>query len=279
MMSDSAKKVEWDLPHSFDYRGQSVRFAMVGNGSPLVFVHGTPFSSVVWRKISPYFVQDRCVYFFDLLGYGQSEMRDGQDVSLGVQNDMFAALLQHWQIEKPDVVAHDFGGATALRTHLINGADFASLTLIDPVAIAPWGSPFVQHVRKFESAFAGLPPYIHEAILAAYIGGAAFQSLPQERLDLYCAPWHGEMGQAAFYRQIAQMDQRFTNEIEDSIPAIRCPVFILWGEEDQWIPINCGRKLASLIPNARFRALPRAGHLVQEDAPEAIVASLKDFLI
>lgn len=278
-MIDAADKVEWGLPYTFDYQGQSVRFGMVGNGAPMVFVHGTPFSSVVWRKIAPHFIQKRRVYFFDLLGYGQSEMRDGQGVSLGVQNDLFAALLSHWQIQNPDVVAHDFGGATALRTHLINGADFTSLTLIDPVAIAPWGSPFVNHVHQFEDAFGGLPPYIHEAILVAYIKGAAHQPLSEESLDLYCAPWRGETGQKAFYRQIAQMDQCFTDEIADSIPAVRCPVLILWGEADQWIPIERGRRLASLIPRAQFYAVPRAGHLVQDDAPEEVVAKLKDFLV
>ncbi len=278
-MADKSAKVLWDLPHTFLFRDQSVRFGMIGSGRPLVFVHGTPFSSVVWRKIAPHFARDRSVYFFDLLGYGRSEMRDRQDVSLGVQNDLFSALLQHWQIERPDVVAHDFGGATALRAHLINGVDFASLTLIDPVAIAPWGSPFVQHVRKFENAFGQLPPYIHDAIVVAYIGGAAFQPLSPEGLDLYCAPWRGEAGQAAFYRQIAQMDQRFTDEIAGGLPTIRCSVSILWGEEDQWIPIERGRKFASLIPNARFHSVARAGHLVQDDAPEAIVAELKSFLI
>jgi pimeloyl-ACP methyl ester carboxylesterase len=278
-MIGDANKIVWDLPHKFCFRGQTVRFGMFGSGQALVFVHGTPFSSAVWRNIAPHFARNRRVYFFDLLGYGQSEMRDGQDVSLGVQNDLFAALLMHWQIEAPDVVAHDFGGATALRTHLLNGADFRSLTLIDPVAIAPWGSPFVQHVRRFEGAFGGLPTYIHDAIVAAYIGGAAFQPLSRDSLDLYCAPWRSEAGKAAFYRQIAQMDQRFTDEIAARIPAIRCPVSLLWGEEDQWIPIERGRKLASLIPHARFHAVPGAGHLVQDDAPEAIVAELKNVLI
>ena len=270
-------EIGWELPYGFDFRGQTVRFNIVGSGEPLVFVHGTPFSSVVWRRIAPHFT-DRRIHYFDLLGYGQSDMRDGQDVSLAVQNELFAALLAHWRLNRPDIVAHDFGGATALRTHLINKADYASLLLIDPVAIAPWGSPFVQHVRKFEAAFSGLPAYIHEAILAAYVGGAAFRSLSPESLDLYCAPWRGERGQAAFYRQIAQMDQRFTDEIAGRIPEIRCPVSIIWGEEDQWIPIEQGRKLASMISNSQFRPVPGAGHLVQDDAPEAIVATLKDFL-
>jgi pimeloyl-ACP methyl ester carboxylesterase len=50
-------------------------------------------------------------------------------------------------------------------------------------------------------------------------------------------------------------------------------VQILWGEEDQWIPLARGRQLAAAIPEARFQSVPKAGHLMQEDAPEAIVAA------
>lgn len=264
----------WALPHTFSFEGQQVRYGVLGGGKPLVMLHGTPFSSVVWRRIAPYLADRRQIFYFDLLGYGRSEMRPQQDVSLGVQTRLFAALLSHWGVSHPDVVAHDFGGSTALRAHLLNGCEFASLTLIDPVAVAPWGSPFVRHVRDHEAAFAGLPAYIHRAILAAYIAGAAFQTLPPEDLRLYVQPWTGENGQAAFYRQIAQMDQRYTDEVEYRYGEVRCPVTILWGEKDAWIPIDRGQSLAARIPGATLRAVAGAGHLMQEDAPEAIVAAL-----
>ena len=74
------------------------------------------------------------------------------------------------------------------------------------------------------------------------------------------------------------MDQRYTDEIEGRYGEIDCPTLILWGEQDSWIPIERGRALASRIPNATFRAVQDAGHLVQEDAPEAIVAALLEFL-
>jgi pimeloyl-ACP methyl ester carboxylesterase len=73
-------------------------------------------------------------------GYGQSEMREGQDVSLGIQNRVLAGLLQLWGVEKPDVLAHDFGGATALRLHYLDKIDFASLLIFDAVAMAPFPS-------------------------------------------------------------------------------------------------------------------------------------------
>jgi len=55
-------------------------------------------------------------------------------------------------------------------------------------------------------------------------------------------------------------------------------VQILWGEDDQWIPIERGRALQGMIPGAQFHAVAKSGHLVQEDAPEAIVAALMRFL-
>jgi pimeloyl-ACP methyl ester carboxylesterase len=277
-MQEPSLAEHWDLPGSFDFEGQVVRFGAIGEGPPLVLVHGTPFSSVVWRRIAPHLARRRRVFYFDLLGYGRSEMREGQDVSLGVQNRVLCNLLDHWGAARPDVVAHDFGGATALRALLLDRRAYRSLTLIDPVALAPWGSPFVRHVRQHEAAFSGLPAYIHAAILPAYIGGAAHRRLSAEALRLYVEPWLSAAGQAAFYRQIAQMDQKYTDEIEGRYGEIGCPTQILWGEQDAWIPIERGRALAAAIPKAVFRAIPDAGHLVQEDAPEAIVAALLDFL-
>jgi pimeloyl-ACP methyl ester carboxylesterase len=266
----------WSLPETFAFEGQAVRFGVLGrpDRAPLVLLHGTPFSSIVWRRIAPHLTEHRQVFYYDLLGYGRSDMRTGQDVSLSVQGRLFAALLSHWHLSKPDVVAHDFGGCTALRAHLLHACEYGSLTLIDPVALAPWGSPFVRHVRDHEAAFAGVPPYIHAAILPAYIGGAAFRPLPASTLQLYVDPWLGVSGQAAFYRQIAQMDQRYTDEIESRYAEMRCPVRIIWGEQDAWIPVERGRELAKRIAGSSLRVVPDAGHLVQEDAPEAIVAAL-----
>lgn len=267
-----------EVPHRFLFEGQSLRYGVLGEGPPLVLLHGTPFSSYVWHRIAPPLARHRRVFFHDLLGYGCSEMREGQDVSLAVQNRAFAALLDHWGLERPDVVAHDFGGATALRAHLLDGCDYRSLTLIDPVAVRPWGSPLVRHVREHEAAFAGMPGYMHRAVLEAYLRSALHRPITAEALAPHLEPWLGETGQAAFYRQIAQMDQRHTDAVQDLYPQIRCPVQLLWGEADDWIPIARGRELAGMIPGARFIPVPASGHLMQEDAPEALVAALLDFL-
>lgn len=160
-------------------------------------------------------------------------MRDGQDVSLGVQKRVFDALLGHWGIERPDVVAHDFGGTTALRTHLLDRRDYRSLVLIDPVRLSPSDSPFVQAAREHQDVFANLPGYIHQRNLRSCISGAVNRELADDEMDRYMAPWEGEVGRSAFYRQIAQMSDAFTDEIQDWYQTIRCPVTLIWGAKNE----------------------------------------------
>jgi pimeloyl-ACP methyl ester carboxylesterase len=266
--------VTLELPHRYNFKGQSVAWGTIGAGKPLVLIHGTPFSSQVWRNIAPLLAKRWTLFYFDLLGYGESEKCSGQDVSLAVQNELLAAMFKEWSVSDPEALCHDFGGATALRGHYINGLTYARLTLIDPVAVAPWGSPFVQHVRKHEAAFSGLPAFAHHALLKAYIQGAVLQPLSDDVLKIYTDPWQGEDGQAAFYRQIAQMDQRYTDEIEPRYSAPKFPVQILWGADDAWIPLKHGQKFASLFAPGKLSVVPQSGHLMQEDAPEAIVAAM-----
>lgn len=267
---------ELDLPERFDFRGHGIAWGAIGEGPPAVLLHGTPFSSVEWRRVAPWLARERRIFYFDMLGYGRSD-KPAADVSRGIQNELFAALYHHWQLQWPDVVAHDFGGSSALRGHLMNGLEYRSLVLIDPVAISPQGSPLVRAARAHEDVFANLPAYIHEAILRAYIGSAVANALRENEMRLYLDPWLGEEGQKAFWRQIAQMDDKYSQEVEWRYGEMRCPVTILWGEDDAWIPIAEGRELARRMSGVPFTPVPHAKHLMQEDAPEAITSTALRF--
>lgn len=262
------------LTNRFNFNNHAIAWGCTGQGKPVVLIHGTPFSSQVWRKIVPLLARTRKVYYFDLSGYGQSEKCEHQNVSLGVQNEVFMALLQHWELSAPELVAHDFGGATALRAIYLNQLKCERLTLIDPVALAPWGSPFVRHIRQYEGAFAGLPDYAHRALLKEYLQGSVSTRMSPDTLAIYMEPWQGKEGQAAFYRQISQMDQCYTDEIESLLAPMNWPVTILWGEKDEWIPIDQGVKLANKLIGSDLIRVPDSGHLMQEDAPEAIIAAI-----
>lgn len=268
------------LEQSIVWEGHEVRWTRRGSGPPVVFCHGTPWSSALWNPIADVLARDFTVHLWDMLGYGSSAMADGQDVSLGAQARILAALVESWDLdEPPHVVAHDYGGAVSLRAHLLHGVPYRSLTLVDVVALAPWGSDFFRLVAANATVFAQLPAALHEAMVRAYIRGAAFRPLAARHEDMLAGPWLGAAGQAAFYRQIAQADQRFTDEIEGRYPELDLPVTIVWGEDDEWIPVDRAHRLASLIPDAELHLVPDAGHLIQLDAPEALTGILQRGLL
>jgi pimeloyl-ACP methyl ester carboxylesterase len=263
----------------FEWRGSEVRWSRRGEGPAVVFCHGTPWSSALWEPIADAVSSDFTVYLWDMVGYGTSTMADGQDVSLGAQSELLAALLAEWGLESPHVVAHDYGGAVALRAHLLHGAVYRSLALADVVALAPWGTDFFRLVRVNAEVFTQIPAPLHEALVRAYVQGAAARPLSAEAADMLVRPWLGPAGQAAFYRQIAQADQRYTDEIEPRYPTLDLPVMIVWGEADAWIPVDHAHTLASLIPGAQLHVVPGAGHLVQLDAPSALTALVQRWLL
>jgi pimeloyl-ACP methyl ester carboxylesterase len=244
----------------------------------VVFCHGTPWSSELWRPnaeaLAPYFT----VHLWDMPGYGESSRHPGHRVSLDVQGELFSELLSFWELSSPQVVAHDYGGAVALRAHLLHGSRFASLALVDVVALRPWGSDFFRLVAEHPEVFTALPPAVHEGALRAYITGASHRGPTGDELDLLTAPWLGEEGQAAFYRQIAEADQAYTDEIEPMYAQVDLPVLVVWGQDDTWIPVDRAHRLAQLIPGARLQVIEQAGHLIQLDQPAALAATLTRWL-
>lgn len=243
-----------------------------------MFCHGTPWSSHLWAPFAEALSSQFATYVWDMPGYGQSSKDAAHPVSLDVQSELLHDLLRHWELGAPHMVAHDYGGAVALRAHLLHGARFASLALVDVVALAPWGSDFFRLVGEHADVFAELPASVHEGALRGYIAGATHTGLTPAQADVLVAPWLGEAGQAAFYRQIAQADQVYTDEIEPLYPRLELPVLVVWGRHDTWIPVARAQRLAELIPEAQLHLIDDAGHLIQLDAPVQLATSLHRWL-
>lgn len=244
----------------------------------MVFCHGTPWSSALWRPFADALSGTFRVYLWDMPGYGESSKDPGHDVGLDVQGAAFADLLNHWQLDSPHVITHDYGGAVALRAHLLHGARYASLALVDVVALAPWGSEFFRLVRDHAEVFSALPPAVHEGALRAYIADASHRGLTDTELGRLVDPWLSAAGQAAFYRQVAAADQHFTDEIEPAYGSLDLPVIVVWGTDDTWIPVDRAHRLAEVIPGAERVLIDGAGHLIQLDAPVALATTLHGWL-
>ncbi len=189
---------DWVLGERFATDAGEIAWGRLGEGPPVVLVHGTPWSSWSWRRVAPRLAERFSVYVFDLLGFGAADQRPGQDLTLAAHGARFAALLKHWKLDRPAMIAHDIGGARALRAHLLHRRRVAALALIDAVALARWGSPFYRLVRDHAAVFEQLPAAIHEGVLRAYIATAQPRPLDRDVADALIAPWLGRAGQSAF---------------------------------------------------------------------------------
>ncbi|GAA4430028.1 alpha/beta hydrolase [Georgenia halophila] len=266
------------VDRTLSWRGRRVAWSCAGSGPAVVLCHGTPWSSALWAPFAEALSRDHTVYLWDMPGYGASSMDPEHPVDLGLQGELLADLLGIWGLERPHLVAHDYGGAVSLRAHLLHGAPLASLCLVDVVALSPWGSDFFRLVREHADVFTRLPAPVHRGVVESYIAGASHRGLRQEDLDALTAPWLTTAGQAAFYRQIAQADERFTDDLEPRLGDLAVPVQVVWGREDAWIPLDRAHRLVRAIPGAGLSVVDDAGHLIQLDAPVMLATELGRWL-
>ena len=211
------------LSEEWSWRGRRVRWGRWGSGPDVVFCHGTPWSSALWAPYAQALSASYTVHLWDMPGYGTSSMDPTTRSPSTCRASCWPTCSPTGSSSAPHVVAHDIGGAVALRAHLLHGRAYASLALVDVVALAPWGSDYFRLVSEHADVFAAVPPAMHEGALRAYVAGASHRGLSAPALDELVAPWLGEQGQPAFYRQIAQATQEHTDEIEPLYPAWTCP--------------------------------------------------------
>lgn len=264
-------------PTVVDLDGVSVATWVLGpdpdeSAGDLVICHGTPWSAALWAELATALSARWRVHLWDMPGYGRSSRASDLTLDLRTQSSRLARLLEHWELERPRMLAHDIGGAVALGAHLCHGAELEALMLWDVVTLDPWGSPFFRLVAEHAEVFAALPPALHEALVREYVRGAAASPLTAEALDALVGPWTGGPEErSSFYRQIAALRAEDTRDLVEALARVRTPVSIGWGGEDPWIPAEQARRLAEALPGeVPASILPGTGHLVPLEAPEML---------
>ena len=84
-----------------------------GDGTPLLLLHGCPFSSFIWRQVVPRLSSRYRCLAPDLLGLGDTETPPGADWSLPAQAAMVVGFLDALGVDRAHVIGHDHGGAVA----------------------------------------------------------------------------------------------------------------------------------------------------------------------
>jgi haloalkane dehalogenase len=243
-----------------------------GAEPPLVFIHGIPTWSYLWRDIVPEIGEDRHVVAPDMVGYGNSSQHDGFDRSVRAQEQMLNDLLDHLGFEEVVLVAHDIGGGAALRYAAHNPEEVAGLVMSNAVCYDSWPVQFISDLGLPETAETPLEE-IEQQVGGAFKAGVYDEPDP-EFVEGMVDPWLSEDGRTSLARCAVSTNTNHTTEID--YDAIDTELLCLWGAEDTFQPIEYGHRLAEELGGEVVEL--EAYHWVPFDRPAEYVEHLEEFL-
>lgn len=263
--------------------GVRISYRDRGAGEPVVFLHGTPSHSFIWRNVVPEVEQAGYrVVTLDLLGYGGSERPLNRDTSVRGQVDVLHALLEHVGVDKFSLVAHDIGGATAQLLATAHPERVRRLMLVDTVSYDSWPSAtWQQIIRDRLNDYTAMSARDFDAMLTRQLRMTVTDPdrMSGEILHAYLAPHRSPLGRASFFEhQVQHYDSTYTQQIVPALAKLTMPVRLLWGAEDAWQPLRYAKRLAVDIPDAELVVVDNAGHFLMEDQPARVSAEVLDFL-
>lgn len=268
----------WRLADRVRVSGGEVAAGVLGEGPPIILVHGTPAWSYLWRRVVPVLARSHAVHVWDMLGFGDSRPDQGVAPSIARQARTLAELVEYWDLSEPSLVGHDIGGGVVLRAHLIDDVPARRLGLLDAAVLGPWNTPFTEHMQRYSDAYRTMPAHVFTDIVRARFHTATHRPLPPDALAEYLRPWTGAAGQQRWIDQVVSVSHTDTTEAVQRLGEIRVPTLVLWGEHDTWLSPSVGERLAAAIPGAQMRTVPAGGHFLPEDAPDAVAEALQEHL-
>ena len=259
--------------------GHAIAYRDVGQGPPVLLIHGIPTSSYMWRKIIPALSASRRVIAPDLLNYGKSAKPEFADVSINAQARMIAELMDALGIRRADVVAHDIGGGVAQLLAVNHPEKVNRLVLIDSVSFDSWPIPSFEPLQKPGAGTAmTLAEFV--AMLRGFLpqGVQDKTAMPESVIDAYLEPWSSEAGKRAFFRNLRRLNSEYTLAIADSLAHLPHPTLVIWGESDPFQKPEYAHRLVQTIPDARLVWIRNVGHWLLEEKPEEIAGHIAGFL-
>jgi pimeloyl-ACP methyl ester carboxylesterase len=275
------------LKGTFDYSDKiQINYEIHGNGnSTIVFLHGFGASVETWRDIQSPLSKGNTLFFLDLKGFGLSSKPDDGKYSLEDQAEIVLAFLKAHNLYDITLVGHSYGGAVALFTYLRDRSGHArgiirQLVLIDAAAYVQEFPFFIDILRK---------PFINWVVMnlvptqlmASFVLHKLFydkSKLSEERITRYAEYFNQPGSYNSFVECAKQIVPANPDSISVLIKTIAVPTLIIWGENDQAIPLEHGQKLHQDIRNSKLVVIPNCGHIPHEESPEESLNAILNFL-
>ena len=250
--------------------GLEIAYERVGDGAPLVFVHGAAVDSRMWRPQLAALTDEFTVVVWDEPGAGRSSDVPA-DFALADYANSLAALIDALELGRAHVAGLSWGGTVALELYRHRPELVASLILVDTYAGWKGSLPAeevqarVDGVRQMLAAADNL---FDPTFPGLYAGDPPAQYVPL--LEAMAADVRPESMRTALL-VMAEADQR------DLLPRIAVPTLLIWGELDARSPLNVARQFENTVPDAKLVVIPGAGHVSNLEQPELFNDAVREF--
>jgi len=251
-----------------------IAYTDVGEGLPIVFVHGYPLDRQLWRPQVAGLSNTARVLAPDLRGHGESQAVQGP-YSMELFAEDLDNLLNVLRITRPIVLCGlSMGGYAALAFYRNYADRLAGLILTATRAVAD--TPDGKRGRDQAIYLAhkkGVAPII-DAIFPKLMAPDTYTDKPkvveQARAMMERTSLEGILG------DLAGMKSR--PDSTDLLPTINIPTLVIHGDQDAIIPLSEARAMSDAIPGADLEIIPGAGHLPNLENPDAFNQAVMKFL-
>jgi pimeloyl-ACP methyl ester carboxylesterase len=267
--------------------GRRVNLVELGDGPPIVFVHGHSGSWTNWLENLPHFAQRHRVIAFDLPGFGDSEM-PAEGVSIEGYGRTVDAVMAELGIERAAVVGNSLGGFVGAEVALKFPARVQRLVLVAAAGLATKYVGLSTELLRRRSvaalarginAYASFPeahaetlmrrPRLRRALLNVVAHHPERLPVP---ISIELIRGAGKPASSDALRSLLDYDYR------DRLEDVRCPTLIVWGEDDRTVPVESADEYERLIPGSRRVVLLDTGHVPMVERPVRFNALLDEFL-
>jgi cis-3-alkyl-4-acyloxetan-2-one decarboxylase len=257
------------------------------DASPLLFVHGNPTWSYMWREqIARLSAEGHRCIAFDHMGFGRSDKPPALAAySLQRHVDNALALVDQLDLRDVTLVAHDWGGPIGLGALLERADRLRALVLMNTWA---WELPsfLPPFLREFRTEGLGEVLALAGNLFVESIpGGMRRRDLDPMMMEAYRAPfpdYWSRAGTLAFQREIPLTERDrsapLMASIHDRLPAVEIPVLLIWGMRDPVFQPVFLEQWRELFPQAETAELADASHFLVEDSPDEVTSAIAGFL-
>lgn len=271
-------------PHYLEVDGGAMHYLDEGEGEPILFIHGTPTWSFLYRHLITALRDEyRCIAP-DHIGFGLSAKPPTWGYSFADHARNLATLIERLGLRQFTLVAHDLGGPVALSYALDNPGRVARLALFNTFMWPMEGEFAVPAVGKLFGGPIGRFLYLQlnasaRALLPMVYGDRS--KLTPAIHNQYLGPFPtpaDRHGMYAFAQQVSAGSQ-WTAGLWERRAALReLPTQLIWGLKDVAFGPKYLARWREVLPQAQVLELPSAGHFVQEEEPAAALAALRGLL-